>query len=86
MRLAASEYGDWFTDPELARLRRDWIDAYREWVQIDTFRADDDVLSDDQRRKLRRYHDAEAAYFARSRVLASGTSPDDPPMARRRGP
>jgi hypothetical protein len=75
MRLAASEYGNWFTDPELARLRREWIAAYREWVQLDTSLAADVILTEDQRARLRRYYDAEAAYFARSRAL------DGPPAS-----
>ena len=80
MRLAANEYGNWFTDPELARLRREWITAYREWIQFDLAPTTDAVLTDDQRRTLRRYHDAEAAYFARSRELASGTPAADRPV------
>jgi hypothetical protein len=82
MRLAAHEYGNWFTDSELERLRREWIAAYRAWIQVDAPRSDGAVLTDDQRVKLRRYHDAESAYFARSRVLAGGTLTADAPVVR----
>ena len=79
MRLAAREYGDWFTDPELERLRREWIAAYRAWVELDLPSSCDAVLTEEQRETLRRYHDAEAAYFARSRELAGGSVETDRP-------
>jgi hypothetical protein len=68
MRMAVSEYGDWLLSPDLVRLRSAWISAFRQWDRVAPDEPDA-VLSEDQRTKLRRYHEAETAYFARCRAL-----------------
>jgi hypothetical protein len=68
MRMAASEYGDWLLSPDLVRLRSAWIRAFRQWDRIAP-PTSDAVLTDDQRTILRRYHEAETAYFAHCRAI-----------------
>ena len=53
---------------DLARLRREWVAAYRTWTQV----AEDKALAstnltDEQRAALRRYRAAETTYFTRLR-------------------
>jgi hypothetical protein len=68
MRMADKEYGQWLLTPDLVRLRSAWIRAFRQWDQVAPD-GPDAVLSDEQRSKLRRYHEAETAYFARCRAV-----------------
>jgi hypothetical protein len=68
MRMAASEYGDWLLSPDLVRLRSAWISAFRQWDQVAP-KVANAVLTADQRAKLRRYHEAESAYFAQCRAI-----------------
>ena len=68
MRMAASQYGDWLLSPDLVRLRSAWISAFRQWDEVAP-EVPDAVLTDDQRVKLRRYHEAESAYFAHCRAI-----------------
>jgi hypothetical protein len=68
MRMAISDYGDWLLSPDLVRLRSAWISAFRQWDRIAPA-APDAVLTDDQRTMLRRYHEAETAYFAQCRAI-----------------
>ena len=68
MRMAASEYGDWLLSPDLVRLRSAWISAFREWDRVAPSTLDTE-LTDEQRASLRRYHEAEAAYFAKCRAV-----------------
>jgi hypothetical protein len=70
VRIAANEYGRWLSDPELVRLRHEWIRAFQEWDRLADIPSDA-ILSDEQRTKLRRYHTAETAYFARCRALTA---------------
>jgi hypothetical protein len=70
MRMAASEYGEWLLSPDLVRLRSAWISAFRQWERVAPS-ASDATLTDDQRAKLHRYHEAETAYFARCRAVLS---------------
>ena len=60
---------DGLLEHHLTRLRRLWVAAYREWIQI----ADDEALTstrltDEQRVVLHRYRAAETAYFTRLRM------------------
>lgn len=51
-------------DHDLARLRREWVSAYRIWTQVarnKPLTATD--LTDEQRAALRHYRAAETAYF-----------------------
>ena len=68
MSTAGAVYGDWLRDPELVRLRAAWVKAFKEWDRISD-RSPEVMLTDEQRLRLRRYYDAEAAYFARYRAL-----------------
>jgi hypothetical protein len=68
MRTAATEYGDWLLSPDLVRLRSAWIRAFRQWDHIAPH-TPGAVLTDEQRMRLRRYHEAETAYFAQCRVI-----------------
>ena len=53
---------------DLARLRREWVAAYRTWTQV---AADKPLtstnLTDEQQAALRRYRAAETTYFTRLR-------------------
>ena len=62
------DYGDWLLDPELARLRSEWVKAFQEWDRI-SGQSPEVMLNDEQRVRLRRYYDAETAYFARYKAL-----------------
>ena len=66
------DYGEWLLDPELARLRSEWVRAFQAWDRISE-QSPEVMLNDEQRIRLRRYYDAEAAYFARYKALT-----DDP--------
>jgi hypothetical protein len=56
-------------DPDVARLRRDWVAAYRAWTEVADGRAlTSTAVTDEQRVALRRYRAAEIAYFAHLRV------------------
>ena len=68
MDIAAADYGDWLFDPELARLRAEWIKAFQAWDRISA-QSPEVMLTDEQRVRLRRYYHAEAAYFARYKAL-----------------
>ena len=68
MTIAPADYGDWLRDPELIRLRSEWIKAFQEWDRISE-QSPEVMLTGEQRVKLRRYYDAEAAYFARYKAL-----------------
>ena len=68
MPIDPADYGDWLSDPELARLRSEWIKAFQEWHRISN-QSPEVMLTHKQRVKLRRYYDAEAAYFARYKAL-----------------
>ena len=69
MHITADDYGDWLADPELARLRSEWVKAFQEWDRV-SCQSPEVMLNPEQRIKLRRYYDAEMAYFARYRTLA----------------
>jgi hypothetical protein len=61
----------WLRDPELVRLRREWVRAYHAWMSIaDDSSPDGEPLTDALCEAERRYHAAEAAYFERSRALS----------------
>lgn len=71
--MTTSEPGDWLHDPELVRLRREWVHAYHAWRRIvGESTSVGEALTDEQRDAERRYCEAEAAYFARSRKLTGG--------------
>jgi len=60
---------DGLLDHDLARLRREWVAAYRAWTEV----ADGKGLSStglmaDQRKALRRYRAAETSYFTALRL------------------
>jgi hypothetical protein len=60
---------DGLLDHDLARLRREWVAAFRTWTHV----AEDKTLTstnltDEQRAALRRYRAAETAYFTRLRT------------------
>jgi len=56
-------------DHDLARLRSEWVAAYRAWTQIAEDKALTSTrLTDEQRAALRRYRAAETAYFTRLRM------------------
>jgi hypothetical protein len=64
-------------DHDLARLRREWVAAYRAWTQV----ADDKALTstgltDEQRAALHRYRAAETAYFTHLRTTTD-RKPDE---------
>ena len=63
--MTSSEPDRWLYDPELVRLRREWVHAYRIWRS---------VVGEATSVAERRYQDAETAYFARSRRLDDGRS------------
>ncbi|MGH3479277.1 MAG: hypothetical protein ACRDQD_20880 [Nocardioidaceae bacterium] len=68
--MTCSEPADWLRDPELVRLRREWVHAYRTWRRlVGETTAIGEVLTDEQREAERRYRDAETAYFTYSRRL-----------------
>jgi hypothetical protein len=51
-------------DHDLARLRSEWVAAYRAWTQVAPERAlTSSQLTDEQCAALRRYRAAETAYF-----------------------
>jgi len=51
-------------DHNLARLRREWVAAYRAWTHVAEYKALTSTnLTDEQRAALRRYRAAETAYF-----------------------
>ena len=68
LRIAGADYRDWLLDPEIARLRSEWIKTFKEWDRTSD-RSPEVMLTDEQRLKSRRYYDAEAAYFPRYRAL-----------------
>lgn len=72
MTVAAAEYGDWLLDPELVRLRSEWVKAFKHWDGVSD-QSPEVMLTDEQRVRLRRYYRAEAAYFARYRALMEGS-------------
>ena len=73
--MASDESDEWLRDPELARLRREWIHAYRIWRSVVGEAASvGEALTDEQRVAERRYQEAEIAYFARSRRLTDSQS------------
>ena len=73
--MASDESDEWLRDPELARLRREWIHTYRIWRSVGGEAASvGEALTDEQRAAERRYQEAEIAYFARSRRLTDGQS------------
>ena len=72
MHVAAADYGDWLLDPELVRLRSEWIRAFQEWENV-ADQSPEVMLTDEQRVRLRHYFDAEAAYFARYKMLMRGS-------------
>jgi hypothetical protein len=56
-------------DYDLARLRRDWVAAYRAWTEVADGRGLTSTgLTPEQRVALGRYRAAEIAYFAHLRV------------------
>ena len=56
-------------DHDLARLRRAWVAAYREWTQVTGDKSLTSTrLNEEQRAALRHYHAAETAYFTRLRM------------------
>jgi hypothetical protein len=60
---------DGFLDHDLARLRREWVAAYRAWTQVADGRALTSTgLTDGQRAALGRYRAAEATYFTHLRT------------------
>lgn len=51
-------------DPEVARLRAEWVVAFRAWTRVANGKSLTSVgLSPDQQAAVRRYRDAESAYF-----------------------
>ena len=52
-------------DHELARLRTEWMDAYRAWIGLTETRLTGHTEADEQRAAYRRYRTASAAYFQR---------------------
>ena len=57
---------DGLLDHDLARLRREWVAAYRTWTQVAEDKALTNTnLTDEQRSALRHYRAAETAYFTR---------------------
>jgi hypothetical protein len=63
---------DGLNDHNLERLRRQWVAAYRAWIQV----ADDKPLTSTgltnvQRTVLRRYRATESAYFTQLRMTTS---------------
>lgn len=75
MHLATNEYGSWLIDSDLVRLRAQWIKAFQEWHHV-ADGSPEYILTDEQRIKLRRYYDAEAAYFIRYRALVDSRRAD----------
>ena len=73
--MTSSEPDRWLYDPEVVRLRREWVHAYRIWRSVVGEAASvGEALTDEQCVAERRYQDAETAYFARSRRLDDGRS------------
>ncbi|MGH3482985.1 MAG: hypothetical protein ACRDPQ_07080 [Nocardioidaceae bacterium] len=57
---------DGLLDHDLARLRREWVEAYRAWTQVaDHMALTSTNLTGEQRSALCRYRAAETTYFAR---------------------
>jgi len=57
---------DGLIDHNLARLRREWVEAYRAWTQVANDKAlTSPDLTGEQRAALCRYRAAETSYFAR---------------------
>jgi hypothetical protein len=55
---------DGYRGHDLARLRREWVAAYRAWTQVAEDKAlTSSRLTDEQRAVLRRYRAAETANF-----------------------
>lgn len=57
-------------DPELERLRQEWVDAHHAWTQVagNAAVAISSNLTDEHHAALGRYHAAEAAYFSHPRM------------------
>ena len=72
MDIAPADYGDWLLDPELVRLRSEWVKAFQEWDRVSD-QSPEVMLNDEQRVRLRRYYHAEAAYFARYKALTDNS-------------
>ena len=54
---------------DLARLRREWVAAYRSWTHVAEDKALTSTnLTDEQRAALHRYRAAETAYFTQLRT------------------
>jgi hypothetical protein len=69
--MTSSEPVEWLRDPELVRLRREWVHAYHTWKSlVGETTSISKASTDEQRQAERRYRDAETAYFARSRALS----------------
>jgi hypothetical protein len=67
---------DGLLEHDLARLRRDWVAAYRAWTEVADGRALNSIgLTDEQWVMLRRYRAAETAYFAHLRATDSELGP-----------
>jgi len=57
---------------ELARLRREWVAAYRTWTQVaDNKALTSTNLTEEQQAALCRYRAAETAYFTRLRTTTN---------------
>lgn len=65
---AGNEYGNWLADPDLARLRHEWICAFHAWQRVAP-KSSRGVRAEDRRTRLARYRDAETAYFDRWHTL-----------------
>jgi hypothetical protein len=65
---ANSPPNDHLPDPELERLRQEWVDAHHAWTQVVGNAAASSDLTDEQRAALARYHAAETAYFSHHRM------------------
>jgi hypothetical protein len=58
-------------DHNVTQLRRDWVAAYRAWIQVANDKAlTSTSLSVEQRAALHRYRAAETAYFTYLRTTA----------------
>jgi len=56
-------------DPELERLRQEWVDAHGAWTQVvGNAHATGSNLTDEQRAALGRHRAAETAYFSHPRM------------------
>jgi hypothetical protein len=76
VRFAANEHGNLLLDADLVRLRAEWIKSFQEWHRV-AEGSPDAILTAEQRTKLRRYFDAEAAYFIRYRTLVDSRYTDE---------